>query len=56
MKFKIGGGFSTLSPNGGAAVTRNRIARLNPDGTFNTVFNANSFLSLSIANNPPTHP
>src|SRR5438552_5652985 len=32
-KILIGGDFTTLSPNGGAAVTRNRIARLNPDGT-----------------------
>src|SRR5205807_3193554 len=30
-----------LSPNGGAAVTRNRIARLNPDGTLDT-FNPNA--------------
>src|SRR5438067_10693784 len=41
-KILIGGGFSTLSPNGGAAVTRNRIARLNPDGTLDTAFNANA--------------
>jgi Domain of unknown function (DUF5122) beta-propeller len=27
-KILIGGDFTTLSPNGGAAVTRNRIARL----------------------------
>jgi Domain of unknown function (DUF5122) beta-propeller len=32
-KILLGGDFTTLSPNGGAAVTRNRIARLNPDGT-----------------------
>jgi hypothetical protein len=40
----IGGDFTTLSPNGGVAVTRNRIARLNPDGTLDTAFapNANS--------------
>src|SRR5437762_1471 len=31
-KILIGGEFTTLSPNGGAAVTRNYIARLNPDG------------------------
>src|SRR5437773_946444 len=41
-KILIGGGFSTLSPNGGAAVTRNRIARLNPDGTLDTGFNPNA--------------
>ena len=29
-KILIGGHFTTLSPNGGAPVTRNRIARLNP--------------------------
>src|ERR1700730_1070762 len=29
-KILIGGAFTTLSPNGGAAVTRNCIARLNP--------------------------
>ena len=31
-KILIGGDFTTLSPNGGLSVTRNRIARLNPDG------------------------
>src|SRR5947199_8016684 len=30
-KILIGGAFTTLSPNGGAAVTRNHIARLKPD-------------------------
>src|SRR5689334_13019895 len=40
-KILLGGGFSTLSPNGGAAVTRNRIARLNPDGTLDS-FNPNA--------------
>src|SRR5205807_125159 len=29
-------------PNGGVAVTRNRIARLNPDGTLDTAFNPNA--------------
>ena len=38
-KILIGGDFTTLSPNGGAAVMRNRIARLNPDGTLDTTFN-----------------
>ncbi|MFL6590908.1 MAG: hypothetical protein ACJ8M4_12140, partial [Chthoniobacterales bacterium] len=32
----------TLSPNGGNAVTRNHIARLNPDGTLDTAFNPNA--------------
>jgi uncharacterized delta-60 repeat protein len=41
-KILIGGDFTTLAPNGGAAVTRNRIARLNPDGTLDTVFNPNA--------------
>src|SRR5947209_18141260 len=41
-KILICGGFTTLSPNGGATVTRNRIARLNPDGTLDTAFNPNA--------------
>src|SRR5438132_3858140 len=41
-KILIGGNFTTLSPNGGAAVTRNHIARLNPDGTLDTAFNPNA--------------
>ena len=32
-KILIGGDFTTLSPNGGATVIRNHIARLNPEGT-----------------------
>src|SRR6266403_2173920 len=40
-KILIGGAFTTLSPNGGAAVTRNHIARLNPDGTLDA-FNPNA--------------
>ena len=40
-KILIGGEFTTLSPNGGATVTRNRLARLNPDGTVDPVFNPN---------------
>ena len=38
-KIVIGGDFTALSPNGGASVTRNSIARLNPDGTLDTAFN-----------------
>jgi uncharacterized delta-60 repeat protein len=34
----IGGEFTTLSPNFGSAVTRNRIARLKPDGTIDPTF------------------
>jgi len=41
-KIVIGGFFTTLSPNGGPAVTRNRIARLNPDGTLDASFNPNA--------------
>ena len=40
-KILIGGDFTTLSPNGGAAVARNHIARLNPDGTLDTAFDPN---------------
>ena len=38
-KILVGGAFTSLAPNGGAMVTRNRIARLNPDGTLDTAFN-----------------
>src|SRR6202140_4408419 len=41
-KILLGGDFTTLSPNGGAAVTRNHIARLNTDGTLDTAFNPNA--------------
>lgn len=41
-KIIIGGEFTTVSPNGGAAVTRNRIARFNPNGTLDTAFNPNA--------------
>jgi uncharacterized delta-60 repeat protein len=41
-KILIGGDFTSLAPNGGPAVTRNRIARLNPDGTLDTAFNPNA--------------
>jgi uncharacterized delta-60 repeat protein len=41
-KILIGGDFTTLSPNGGAAVARNRIARVNPDGTLDIAFNPNA--------------
>ena len=50
-KILIGGSFTTLSPNGGVAVTRNYIARLNPDGTLDTVFDPNangSVLSIAV--------
>src|ERR1700688_334309 len=41
-KILIGGEFTTLSPNGGPTVTRNHIARLNPDGTLDTSFDPNA--------------
>lgn len=41
-KILIGGDFTSLAPNGGVSVTRNRIARLNPDGTLDTAFNPNA--------------
>jgi uncharacterized delta-60 repeat protein len=41
-KIVIGGDFTALSPNGGTSVTRNSIARLNPDGTLDTAFNPNA--------------
>jgi uncharacterized delta-60 repeat protein len=41
-KILIGGGFTKLAPNGGAPVTRNHIARLNPDGTLDTAFDPNA--------------
>src|SRR4029453_171953 len=41
-KILLGGDFTMLSPNGGGTVTRNRIARLNPDGTLDTAFNPNA--------------
>ncbi len=40
-KIVAGGLFTTLSPNGAAAVTRNRVARLNADGTLDMAFDAN---------------
>src|SRR6185436_17295663 len=38
----IGGEFQGFNPGGGAAVARNRIARLNPNGTIDTTFNPNA--------------
>ena len=40
-KILIGGDFTTLAPNGVQPVTRNHIARLNPDGTLDA-FNPNA--------------
>ena len=44
-KIVVGGSFTTFAPFGGGSVTRNRIARLNIDGTIDNAFNPN-------ANNP----
>src|SRR5262249_35688972 len=38
-KLLLGGGFTTLQPNGGAVTNRNRFARLNGDGTLDGSFN-----------------
>ena len=38
-KILAGGGFTTLAPNGGAAVTRNSIARLETDGRLDQTLN-----------------
>src|SRR5205807_5528487 len=41
-KILAGGGFTTLTPNGGAAVTRNGIARLETDGRVDQTLNLNT--------------
>jgi uncharacterized delta-60 repeat protein len=41
-KILIGGDFTSLAPNGGPTISRNGLARLNVDGTVDTVFNPNS--------------
>ena len=41
-KVLIGGNFTAITPEGGVPVTRNYIARLNPDGTLDTAFNPNA--------------
>ena len=47
-KILIGGEFTSLSPNGGAAVIRNRIARLNPNGSLDTTFDPNANESVNV--------
>ncbi|HWM26234.1 MAG TPA: delta-60 repeat domain-containing protein [Chthoniobacterales bacterium] len=49
-KILLGGDFHSLAPNGGPAVTRNCIARLNPDGTLDATFdpNAGEFGGLTV--------
>ena len=49
-KILAGGDFTTLAPNGGAAVTRNRIARLETDGRLDQTLN------LSIRRQPMLSP
>ena len=46
-KILVGGAFTAVSPNGGAAVTRNNIARFNSDGSLDAAFvpNPNAFVS-----------
>src|SRR5438045_3370834 len=46
-KILIGGDFTTLSPNGGAAVTPDHIARVNSNGTLDTGFNPNANARVS---------
>jgi uncharacterized delta-60 repeat protein len=41
-KILIGGDFTTLSPNNTGPVARARLARLHPDGTIDTTFNADT--------------
>ena len=41
-KILIGGDFTSLSPNGGAEVKRNRIARLNPHGKLDAALDPNA--------------
>ncbi|HWM23237.1 MAG TPA: delta-60 repeat domain-containing protein [Chthoniobacterales bacterium] len=41
-KILLGGDFTALSPHDGSTVTRNHIARLNPDGTLDTAFDPNA--------------
>lgn len=53
-KILIGGEFTSLAPNGGAAVTRNHIARLNPDGKVDLTFNPDAngdVYTIAIQNN-----
>jgi uncharacterized delta-60 repeat protein len=46
-QFVIGGGFTTVQPNGGAVVTRNYLARINGDGTLDDAFNPNPDASVA---------
>jgi uncharacterized delta-60 repeat protein len=46
-KILIGGDFTSLSPNFGTAVSRNRIARLNPSGLLDTLFSPGADSSVN---------
>ena len=48
-KILVGGIFTTLTPNGGAAVTRNRIARLETDGRLDQTLNLTAIGSTVFA-------
>jgi uncharacterized delta-60 repeat protein len=48
-KISAGGAFTTLAPNGGAAVTRNRIARLETDGTLDRTLNLSAVGNFVLA-------
>ena len=48
-KILAGGNFTTVAPNGGAAVTRNRIARLETDGRLDQTLNLNTVGSYVLA-------
>lgn len=50
-KILAGGGFTSVTPNGGAAVTRNHLLRLNSDGSLDTAFDPsvnNSVLTIAV--------
>jgi uncharacterized delta-60 repeat protein len=46
-KILIGGSFTSLNPNGAGSTTRNRIARLNADGTLDANFDPNASLTVN---------
>ena len=48
-KILAGGEFTTLAPNGGAAVTRNRIARLETDGRLDQTLNLGVIGNIVVA-------
>ena len=48
-KILAGGDFTTVAPNGGAAVTRNRIARLETDGRLDRTLNLSTVGNFVVA-------